>query len=69
MARNPIGPDGMPMEKHHPGRLKGGTELIPKTVHDLIHDDERAAVREIFKNDGLAGNPNAWTGKRIKTTS
>lgn len=69
MSRNPIGPDGLPMEKHHPGRLKGPTVLIPKTVHDLIHEDERDAVREIFRKDGLTGNPGAWTGKRIKSSS
>ena len=69
MGKNPIGPDGLPMERHHRGRLWGPTELIPKTVHDIIHQDERNAVREIFKKDGLKGNVNAWTGKRIKSSS
>lgn len=69
MAKNPIGPDGLPMERHHPGRLKGETELIPKTVHDIIHQNERGAVREIFKKDRLKGNPGSWTGKRIKPSS
>ena len=55
MSKNPIGPDGLPMEKHHPGRLKEPTELIPKTIHDLIHEDERNAVRDIFRKDGLTG--------------
>ena len=69
MAKNPIGPDGLPMERHHPGRTPGDTELIWKTVHDLIHESERDAVREIFRQDGLKGNPGAWTAKRIKLTS
>lgn len=65
MARNPIGPDGYPMERHHPGRLRGETELIMKTVHDMIHEDERDAVRKVLKADGETGNPGSWTGKRI----
>ena len=63
MSKSPIGSDGLPMEGHHRGRLDGHTELIPKTVHDLIHQDERDAVKEVFKNDGLNGNPGSWTGK------
>ena len=63
MARNPIGSDGYPMERHHPGRLDGETEMIMKTVHNMIHADERAAVRTIFRGDGLKGNPGSWTGK------
>ena len=65
MPKNPIGFDGLPMEGHHPGRLKGPTELIPKVVHDIIHQDERDAVREIFKKDGEKGNPGSWTGRKI----
>ncbi|MEK7572350.1 MAG: hypothetical protein AAB493_00640 [Patescibacteria group bacterium] len=53
-------------EDHHPGRLAGPTELIPKIVHDIIHQDERDAVRGIFKQDGITGfNPGRWTGKHI----
>jgi hypothetical protein len=63
---NPIGPDGLPMERHHPGRLPGPTDLIPKSVHDLIHQTERDAVRDVFRQDGLRGNPGAWTGKPKK---
>ena len=69
MSKNPIGPDGFPMERHHPGRLPIQTVLITKTEHDLIHEDERAAVREIFIKDGLSGNPGAWTAKSIKSSS
>ena len=39
-------------EDHHPGRLAGPTESIPKLVHDIIHQDERDAVVKIFKQDG-----------------
>ena len=63
MGKNPIGPDGAPMERHHQGRQDGDTTLIPKTVHDIIHQDERDAVRNVFKKDGLKGNPGSWTGK------
>jgi hypothetical protein len=62
----------MPMERHHPGRLDGKTELVDKIVHDLIHESERDAVRDIFRQDGLKGNPGAWTGKiksNIKSSS
>lgn len=62
---NPIGMDGMPMERHHPGRIWGETVMIDKITHDLIHDSEREAVREVFKQDGLQGNPNAWSAKPI----
>ena len=63
---NPIGPDRMPMERHHPGRLAGPTEMVWKSVHDLIHESERDAVRKVFREDGLSGNAGAWSGKRIK---
>lgn len=53
------------MEDHHPGRLPIKTVRIPKLVHDLIHQGERDAVREIFEKDGLKGNPGRWTAKRI----
>jgi len=66
MPRNPIGPDGLPMEKHHPARQSGDTDLIPKTEHDLIHEGEREAVRDVFERDGLTSNPGSWTSKRIK---
>lgn len=69
MAKNPIGPDGAPMERHHPGRLSGPTELISQTEHYLIHAAERDAVRTIFRMDGFIGNPGAWSGKRIKSGS
>lgn len=62
---NPIGPDGLPMERHHPARQFGPTELISKTEHDAIHQGERDAVRNIFEQDGLKGNPGAWTAKNI----
>lgn len=65
MGKNPTGFDGLPMERHHSGRLKGKTELITKTIHNIIHQDERNAVRKIFKKDGLKGNPGSWTGKNI----
>jgi hypothetical protein len=65
MSNNPIGPDGYPMEDHHNGRLKGPTEKVLKTVHDLIHQDERDAVKDIFKKDDLKGNPGMWSGKQI----
>ena len=64
MEKNPIGPDGLPMERHHQGRQDGATELIPKTVHDIIHQDERDAVRDVFQKDGLGGHPGSWTGKK-----
>lgn len=63
---NPLGPDGMSMERHHPGRLRGPTELISKIEHDLIHESETNAVREIFERDKLGGNPRGWTGKHIE---
>jgi len=66
MAKNPTGPDGLPMEKHHPGRLNGNTELTSKTAHDSIHQGEIKAVRDIMKKDSLKGNPNTWTGKSKK---
>jgi hypothetical protein len=69
MGKNPIGPEGEPMERHHSGRLDGPTELIWKSVHDLIHESERDAVKGIFREDGLKGNPGAWTGRRIKSSS
>lgn len=53
------------MEDHHPGRLPIKTVRIPKLVHDLIHQGERDAVSEIFKKDGLKGNPGRWTAKGI----
>ena len=63
---NPIGADGHPMEGHHDGRLAGPTRLVMKTVHDMIHQGERDAVRQIFDRDGLKGNnPGRWTGKNI----
>ncbi len=53
-------------EDHHPGRLAGPTERIPKLVHDIIHKDERDAVRGVFKLDGITGfNPGRWSGKNI----
>ena len=69
MAKNPKGPDGLPMERHHPGRLDGGTELIWKSVHDIIHQDERDAVKDVFRQDGLTGRSGGWSGKRIKSSS
>lgn len=63
MTPNPIGPDGLPMERHHPARQDGPTELIPKCVHDLIHEGERDVIRDILREDGLKGNPGSWTGK------
>ena len=63
MSKNPIGLDGLPMERHHPGRQDGDTELIPKTVHDIIHQNERDAVSDILQKDGLNGHPGKWTGK------
>tara|TARA_Y100000310_G_C20118181_1_gene550240 strand:- start:147 stop:347 length:201 start_codon:yes stop_codon:yes gene_type:complete len=66
MGKNPIGSDGLPMENHHPGRLKGDTNLILKSTHDMIHQDERDAVREIFKEDGEKGHPGSWSGKGIE---
>ena len=60
---NPIGADGLPMERHHTARQDGATELIMKTVHDAIHQAERDAVRTVLKQDGLRGNPGAWTAK------
>lgn len=63
---NPLGPDGYPLENHHVGRLDqdpGEVNLITRTEHQLIHQDEIDAVREVFIKDGLRGNPNAWTGK------
>lgn len=53
MAKNPIGPDGLPMERHHQGRQDGDTVLIPKTVHDIIHQNEIDAVRDVFKKMDL----------------
>lgn len=67
-GKNPIGEDGFPMERHHPGRLEGPTELILKTVHDFIHQDERDAVKKILDEDGLSGQPGKWTGKGIEPT-
>lgn len=53
-------------EEHHPGRLAGPTVSIPKIVHDFIHQDERDAVKSVFKEDGITGfHPGRWTGKRI----
>ncbi len=62
---NPIGPDGLPMERHHTARQDGETELIWKTVHDIIHQDERDAVRPLIKK----GHPGGWTLKTPKQTS
>lgn len=57
-------------EEHHPGRLAGPTERIPKLVHDIIHQDERNAVKGIFELDGITGfNPGRWTGKKIPEES
>jgi hypothetical protein len=66
---NPIGSDGFPMENHHPARQAGPTELIPKCVHDIIHQNERDAVRDIMQQDGLAGHPGRWTAKHIQDLS
>ena len=69
MAKNPLGPDGSPMEGHHPGRLDGPTVLITKIEHDIIHQDERNAVSDILKKDNLVKkngtnyHPGHWTGK------
>ena len=52
-------------ENHHPGRLAGPTVPIPKIVHDMIHQDERDAVKMIFQQDGLSGHPGRWSGKPI----
>lgn len=53
-------------EDHHPGRLAGPIERIPKLVHDIIHQDERDAVKGVFELDGITGfNPGRWSGKRI----
>ena len=60
---NPKGFDDLTMEKHHPARQDGATELIPKTIHDYIHQGEIEAVRDIFNQDNISGNPNAWTAK------
>ena len=63
---NPMGMDGMPMEGHHVGRVEDGTtELVDQIVHRMIHADEIQAVQDVFQRDGLTGNPNAWTAKRI----
>lgn len=61
-------------EEHHPGRLAGPTERIPKIVHDIIHQDERDAVKDILeeyrirKPNGHHFQPGEWTGKRIPET-
>ena len=63
---NEIGADGYPLENHHQGRLDqepGEVNLIMRCTHWLIHDDEIAAVRQVFDSDGLNGNPNSWTAK------
>ena len=65
MANNPTGFDGLPMERHHPARQEGPTELIEKSVHDGIHQGERDAVRTVLEQDGLTGHPGRWTAKRI----
>jgi hypothetical protein len=59
---NPIGADGAPMEKHHDGRIAGPTRLVMKTIHDMIHRDERAAVAQV---PGFKGSPGCWTAKNI----
>lgn len=53
-----------PMENHHPARQDGPTIRIPAAAHQIIHEDERAAVSEIFKKDGLSGDPGAWSLKQ-----
>ena len=63
---NPKGPDGLPMERHHRARQDGPTELTPKSVHDAIHEGERDVVRDVMVQDGLKGNPGAWTAKQKK---
>ena len=66
MMPNPTGFDGLPMENHHIARQdqNGERNLIARTVHRLIHEQETDAVRDVFQADGLKGfNPSTWTAK------
>lgn len=62
---NPTGSDGAPMERHHTARHAGKTVLMDQCVHRAIHAQETAAIQQVMRQDGLKGNPTAWSAKPV----